>query len=197
MITVVTGLPRSGTSLMMKLLLAGGMDIYANEFPVMETNEILGLRHGKYEWLQGCVNHAIKVLEPERNPLPACYDYRFIWMRRGWNAIAKSQIKCLDEFNDVPGAVRVVSKSGIDELKRRTEKGLLLVRKLGPTWCFKFEQILENPRSSIKRLAGIFTDINMDQENMREVIIKRSAACLPDIREKEWGGQWQGNSQRV
>lgn len=190
MITVVCGLPRSGTSLAMKLLFAGGLDCYADEFPLFETNKILGLRHGKYEWLQGVVGCAVKVLEPEKNPLPACYDYRFIWMRRGWNSIATSQIKCLNSISPLSRGERIVSQSGVDELKRRTEVGLKMCRRLGLTWVFKFEQILENPKTSVKRLAGIIEEVEMNQKGMLKEIHKRSGACLPTIAEYEWGGQW-------
>lgn len=188
MITVVTGLPRSGTSLMMKMLHAGGMPVYAEEFPVFETPKIYRLRYGDTAWLDDCEGKCVKVLEPHKNPLPVGREYRFLWMRRGWRAIARSQIKCLNSFS--PGPERIPHKAGLDELRRRTKEGLKAVRALGETWVFQFEDILKDPLKQAGRLWTAMQDEMLNPYAMARVVLARETAVLPDIREYEWGGQW-------
>ena len=102
-ITVVSGLPRSGTSMMMQALEAGGMSILTDglrqqdednpkgyyEFePVKKTKE-------DSSWLPTAVGKAVKIIYRLIYDLPEEYDYRVIFMRRDINEILASQTRML------------------------------------------------------------------------------------------------------
>jgi len=190
-ITVVSGLPRSGTSLMMKMLHAGGMPVYMDDHQavLLETHRAEQLRNGDTEWLADCEGKAVKILEPHKNPPPEGYEYRFIWMRRSWKEIARSQVKVLDEL--YPGPERSIHWGGIQELKRRTTEGQRILRKLGPVWVFHFEDILKDPTKQALRLWRMAPEAELSVLGMVSVVQNRTGACLPEIREKEWGGEWK------
>src|SRR5271157_5533474 len=98
-ITIVSGLPRSGTSLMMQILAAGGMPILTDgvrqpdaenprgyfEFePVKRTREDPG-------WLSAAQGKAVKMVHLLLLDLPDLFTYRVILMRRPMAEILASQ----------------------------------------------------------------------------------------------------------
>jgi len=98
-ITVVTGLPRSGTSLMMQMLAAGGIPVltdglrspdednprgYFEYEPVKRTREDCG-------WIDEAEGKAVKVVYLLLRDLPADRDYRVIFMRRDLREVLASQ----------------------------------------------------------------------------------------------------------
>ncbi|GAK51790.1 type I phosphodiesterase/nucleotide pyrophosphatase [Candidatus Moduliflexus flocculans] len=98
-IIVVSGLPRSGTSMMMQMLMNGGLPILAdNARPADESNP-----NGYYEyeavkrldrenaWLKNAEGKAIKIVAQLLFFLPARYNYKIIFMLRDMNEIIRSQ----------------------------------------------------------------------------------------------------------
>lgn len=100
-ITVVTGMPRSGTSLMMKMLQAGGLRAKVDdERPADDDNP-----EGYYEWqavkrlpaepalIEAAAGCGVKIVTMLVGHLPrgARYDYRFIFMRRPVEEVLASQ----------------------------------------------------------------------------------------------------------
>ena len=90
---IVTGQPRSGTSLMMRMLAESGIPVVADENRSYETRLTNGLP-GNSEWIfQVPDGAAVKVLYPQVLSLPAGPSYRFLWMARNPREQAKSQRK--------------------------------------------------------------------------------------------------------
>jgi len=93
-VTVVSGYPRSGTSLMMQMLAAGGLPVLKDESfrPTDERNprgyyEIkdalsLGGEEQSTDWVAGAPGKAVKVIAYQLQYLPPDYDYRVVFMRR-------------------------------------------------------------------------------------------------------------------
>ena len=93
-VTVVSGYPRSGTSLMMQMLEAGGLPVLRDEAfrPADERNprgyyEIraalsLGAEGQSTDWVTGARGKAVKVIAYQLQYLPAEHDYRVVFMRR-------------------------------------------------------------------------------------------------------------------
>jgi len=203
MITIVTGLPRSGTSLMMKMLVAGGMFFCAEEFPCFETPLMLELKNNPdadHSWLKGCDGACVKIIEPDRYKIPKFdgFDYRFIWLRRNWYQIGKSQVKCLDEF--WPGPTRRIDAKAIKALKQKTADGLKAVRELGEVLSVRFEDLINKPADSCRKIADFIDYETLDTEAMNEIILDRPTAALPQIEELNWGfkpskGGWYAERQ--
>ncbi len=103
-ITIVSGLPRSGTSMMMKILEAGGMEIVTDN--IRKANE--DNPHGYYEyekvkeikedtsWLKETRGKAFKMISQLLYDLPPNESYKVIFMQRAMNEILASQKKMLE-----------------------------------------------------------------------------------------------------
>ena len=103
MIAIVSGLPRSGTSLMMQMLAAGGMPVLSDGERRADTDN----PRGYLEWERiktlpkdpACIAEAegkvVKVISQLLLSLPAGHDYRIIFMQRPLPEVLKSQDEML------------------------------------------------------------------------------------------------------
>ena len=99
MITIVSGLPRSGTSLMMQMLVAGGMTPLTDGERAADADN----PRGYLEWERikqlpndpGCIAEAegkvVKVISRLLLSLPAGHEYRVIFMQRPLPEVLASQ----------------------------------------------------------------------------------------------------------
>ena len=115
-ITIVSGLPRSGTSMIMKMLEAGGVPTLSDH--IREANEdnpqgyyeferVKKLKDGDTTWLPEAEGKAVKVIAALLTYLPPDYEYRVLFMRRKMEEILASQAKMLEnrgEESDVEDA---------------------------------------------------------------------------------------------
>ena len=83
-ITIVSGLPRSGTSMMMKILEAGGMQIFTDNLRVAdednpkgyyELEQVKALKDGDDAWLKDAPGKVVKVISSLLEYLPSSYKY--------------------------------------------------------------------------------------------------------------------------
>lgn len=102
-VTVVSGLPRSGTSMMMRMLQAGGMQIVSdgrrapdehNAYGYFEDERVMRLARDA-GWLDEARGKAIKVIYRLLQYLPANLDYRVIYLVRDFVEVLDSQQKML------------------------------------------------------------------------------------------------------
>jgi len=102
-IVVVSGLPRSGTSMMMKMLDAGGIPPIQdgireadedNPKGYFEFERVKKLKEDK-EWLPDARGKAVKVISQLLLELPEGFEYRVLFMRRKIEEILASQQKML------------------------------------------------------------------------------------------------------
>jgi hypothetical protein len=102
-ITVVSGLPRSGTSMMMQMLVAGGMPAVSDGLRTADADnprgyfELEAVKKLKTDsaWLAGARGHAVKVISMLLYELPADYEYRVVFMLRDMDEILASQREML------------------------------------------------------------------------------------------------------
>jgi len=102
-IVIVSGLPRSGTSLMMQMLQAGGLEPLTdgvrkpdpdNPRGYFEFEKVKNLPAGS-SWLTQAEGRAVKIVSPLLSHLPPEYEYRIIFMRRAMAEILASQAEML------------------------------------------------------------------------------------------------------
>jgi hypothetical protein len=103
MVTIVSGLPRSGTSLMMQMLAAGGMPILSDG----ERQADVDNPRGYYEWERikllpkqpDCIAEAegkvVKVISQLLFVLPDGRDYRIVFMQRPLPEVVASQAEMI------------------------------------------------------------------------------------------------------
>ena len=109
-IIVVSGLPRSGTSMMMKILAEGGLTIVTdairgadddNPNGYFELEVVKSLPQGNITWLQGAGGKVVKVIASLLEYLPSDFTYKVLFMERDLNEILASQQKMLINRNEV------------------------------------------------------------------------------------------------
>ena len=103
-ITIVSGLPRSGTSMMMKMLEAGGIPPITDNLRTAdddnprgyyEYERVRNLPEGDKAWVAEAQGKTVKVISALLEHLPPGYTYRVIFMRREMGEILASQKQML------------------------------------------------------------------------------------------------------
>jgi hypothetical protein len=110
MITVVSGLPRSGTSLMMQMLAAGGLPALTDGVRVSDEDNPRG--YFEYEpvkalrsdssWMPHAEGKAVKVVHLLLTTLPPGFEYRVILMQRPLEQVLASQAVMLSRHGKPP-----------------------------------------------------------------------------------------------
>jgi hypothetical protein len=104
-ITIVSGLPRSGTSMTMKMLEAGGIPPLTDQIRTADEDNPKGyyeferakkLREGDAAWVPQAEGKAVKVIAALLVHMPPGHEYRVLFMRREMNEILASQAKMLE-----------------------------------------------------------------------------------------------------
>jgi hypothetical protein len=102
-IVVVSGLPRSGTSMMMKMLEAGGMPVLTDRIRTADEDNPKGyyefervkqIEHDQ-DWLPDAQGKAVKMIAALLKHLPPDYAYRVIFLRRNTEEVLASQRQML------------------------------------------------------------------------------------------------------
>lgn len=135
-IVIVSGLPRSGTSLMMKMLAAGGLPLVTdgqrqadadNPQGYYEFERVKQLERGDVRWLPNARGKAVKVISSLLRHLPPEYSYQVIFMERDLGEILASQRQMLvrrqtaaeDALED--GEVAVLFAKHLQEIRQWLE----------------------------------------------------------------------------
>jgi hypothetical protein len=103
-IIIVSGLPRSGTSMMMKMLASTGLEILTDNLRTADENNPKGyyefervkkLKAGDFDWLSMARGKVVKVISVLLEYLPNQYQYKIIFMRRNMDEVLSSQRQML------------------------------------------------------------------------------------------------------
>ena len=103
-VTVVSGLPRSGTSMMMKMLEAGGIPPVTDNVRTADDDNPKGyyefervkkMPEGDKSWVKDALGKSVKVISALLEHLPEEYPYRVIFMQRKMDEILASQKQML------------------------------------------------------------------------------------------------------
>ena len=102
-ITIVSGLPRSGTSMMMKMLEAGGLPVLTDRIRTADEDNPKGYyefeRVKQIEedrsWLPDAQGKAVKMIAALLKHLPPDYAYKVVFMRRDIEEVLASQREML------------------------------------------------------------------------------------------------------
>lgn len=177
-IVVVSGLPRSGTSMVMKMLQAGGLELVVddrrradedNPKGYFEDERVMDL--GRVEdkaWLRDARGRAIKVISYLLKDLPRSNNYRVVFLRRDLTEILSSQAKMLERRGEASGA-------GDEKMAEILESHLwrvgYLVRRSPHIELLDvaYADTVADPRRQALRIAG-FLGGRLDAEAMAAVV---------------------------
>lgn len=98
-ITVVSGLPRSGTSMMMRMLERGGIPVLTDGFRKADEDNPLGYYEFEpvkrldkdVSWLPAAYNKAVKIIYVFLYSLPRDHRYKVLFIKRSLDEVVASQ----------------------------------------------------------------------------------------------------------
>jgi hypothetical protein len=152
-IIIVTGLPRSGTSMMMAMLRACGIPLLTdgervanqdNPKGYFEYEQVKNLNDGDYKWLSKAKGKAVKVISYLLLKLPGTFRYRVIFIHRKLDEILL--VRHLQQVEEW-----IENQSNIDRIN------------------VDYNRMLENPDEDIQRLSS-FLGNSINIESLRDVI---------------------------
>jgi hypothetical protein len=176
-IVIVSGLPRSGTSMMMKILEAGGMSIATDNIREADEDnpkgyyELEKVKKLKIDntWLGDIAGMAVKMISMLLYDLPARYSYKIIFMRRKLEQVLASQKRMLERHD------RLADYAGDDEMRELYGQHLEEVERwLGQqdnieVVYVNYKDFLEAPVENVKRLNESLGG-HLDESAMAEVV---------------------------
>lgn len=172
MITVVSGLPRSGTSLLMQMLQAGGHPVLCDEQRppdvdnprgYFELDQIRALERDA-SWIAFAEGQAIKVVSPLLRSLPVNHEYRVLFMRRELDEILASQERMLERRGQPAGPDRALMRSHFARHLESVFAWLSAQRHMHVSYCDHAE-VLRDPQVAAIAIAG-FLEVPLDTAQM-------------------------------
>ena len=177
-VTVVSGLPRSGTSMMMKMLEAGGIAPLTDKIRTADDDNPKGyfefervkkMPDGDTAWVGDAQGKAVKVIAALLEYLPQEYTYKVLFMRRSMDEILASQKQMLirsekptDEISDEKLA-KLYSKHLVKVESWVSQQPNILV------FDVDYNDLMQNPEpypTKIRRFLGV----EMDTDEMSGVV---------------------------
>jgi hypothetical protein len=175
-IIIVSGLPRSGTSMMMRMLAEGGLPVVTDEIRrpdddnpngYFELEAVRRLKEGNSAWLREASGRVVKVISSLLEYLPQEYQYKIIFMERDSKETLASQKKMLEHRGE---AARVSEA----EMEQQFYKHLAaikpwLIRQPNVEVLYvKYNALVAEPEPFCQRIAD-FLDLPLDRARMLTV----------------------------
>jgi len=176
-IIIVSGLPRSGTSMMMKMLEAGGMDLIIdgirtadedNPRGYYEFERVKQLDKGDTDWLADAPGKAVKVIAALLEHLPADYHYKVLFMNRKLPEVIASQRKMLERR----GEESELSDEQLAALLRKHVQQVKAWVARQPNFemlDLDYNAMLIDPQPYVDRIVA-FLDSDLDARAMTSVV---------------------------
>jgi LPS sulfotransferase NodH len=177
-IYVVSGLPRSGTSMMMKMLEAGGLlPVTDNERTADDDNpkgyyefeRVKKMAEGDVSWVKDAPGKVVKVISYLLQHLPSNYDYKVIFMRRAMAEILASQKKMLINRGEETDKVSDEELAGMYQKHLDKTFNWMLQQKNVSYMEVDYNQMLEDSAPVVAQLKG-FLGNELNFEKMAKVV---------------------------
>jgi hypothetical protein len=177
MITVVSGLPRSGTSLMMQMLVAGGMVPLADGERQADPDN----PRGYLEWERikqlpndpACIaegeGKVVKVISRLLLALPPGHEYRVIFMQRPLPEVLASQDQMLRRRGTYKEGVDPAVISAAFEKHLREVYAWLEGKAYVKSLRIPYHEVLSNPTDTGRQIAQ-FLDFELDVQAMAQQV---------------------------
>ncbi|NVO01832.1 MAG: alkaline phosphatase family protein [Bacteroidetes bacterium] len=175
-VIIVSGLPRSGTSMMMQILEKGGISIFTDEQRIADQSNPKGYyEHAAVKRLSKdntCIidanGKAVKVIAQLLQFLPDNIDYKIIFMHRDINEIMSSQQKMLGKDPSIfPFAIAEAFKKELSRLEKwfKLQSNIELLD-------INYSDVIANPEIEILKTAKFLEDFNPNIPEMISAVDK-------------------------
>jgi len=175
-IIIVSGLPRSGTSMMMKMLAEGGLSIVEdavreadedNPNGYFEIEASKNLKDGDKKWLYAAQGKVVKVISYLLEFLPDDLSYDVIFMEREIGEILASQRKMLQRRNETSTLSDADMEARFQEHLRAVK--YWMARKTNMRVLFvKYSEMVNDPLALCNSIVD-FLEISLDLQAMQSV----------------------------
>jgi hypothetical protein len=176
-VTVVTGLPRSGTSMMMQMLEAGGLDILTDQVRTPDDNNPKGyLEYEKVKkmmtdtsWFEEANGKVVKIVANFLFNLPAKYDYKIIFMQRDMAEVMRSQQVMLGKKAEAEKGIYPVVLA--EAFKKQLEKAEGQIARMpnAEVLYLDYSHVISNPEEAAESVAE-FLNEELDTSAMAQVV---------------------------
>lgn len=175
-ITIVSGLPRSGTSMMMKMLAEGGLPSLTDQIRYADEDNPNGyyefepvkqLASGQFDWLANADGKAVKIISALLEYLPKQYRYKVIFMERQIKEILASQQKMLTRRNEKSGTADITMQKEFEEHLAATQYWLARQPNIDVLYV-EYNAMLTNPDAHSEKIAT-FLEMPLDTKKMSAV----------------------------
>lgn len=176
-IYIVSGLPRSGTSMMMKMLEAGGLNILTDNIRTADDDNLQGyyefervkqLKEGDTVWVDEARGSVVKVISALLEHLPAGYQYKVIFMEREMMEILSSQRKMLERRGKPGNPAEDGKFAELYGKHLEKVKGWLSQQQNMDVLYVRYNDMLKSPADYAAKVVA-FLNIPLDQNAMSAV----------------------------
>lgn len=176
-ITIVSGMPRSGTSMMMQMLQAGGLDILTDNIRSKDENNPKGyLEYQKVKslasdnsWIHEGQNKVIKVIAQLLQHLPASYQYKVIFMERDMEEIIKSQQIMLGKKSEVDKKIYPTVLADTFRKQLGKTRSWIKTHPQFEVMYVYYTDVINNPTEVAENLS-VFLDADLNVSKMAEAV---------------------------
>ncbi len=176
-ITIVSGLPRSGTSMMMQMLDAGGMQIVTDH--IREADEDNPRGYYEFErvkkikedtsWLEACRGKAFKMVSALLEHLPGNERYKVLFMQREMDEVLASQRVMLERQGKAVDAASDEKMARNFEIHLEKVMNWLNGQSHIDVMYLQYDAILADPRDHALRVNAFLGGL-LDAEKMDGVV---------------------------
>lgn len=176
-IYIVSGLPRSGTSMMMQMLQAGGLEIVSdgkresdsdNPKGYLEDERVKRLHLDK-QWLNEAEGKVLKVVAPLVMQLPAGFNYKIIFMERDMHELLTSQQVMLGRKKEVETKTYPTALADAFGKQLEKTKSWLATQPQISVLFMNYADVLNAPEESAEHIAA-FLEKELDIPAMAQAV---------------------------
>lgn len=155
-ITIVSGLPRSGTSMMMQLLKHGGCELLTDNIRQNDENNPKG--YYEYEkvkqlptnsdWLNEAEDKVVKIISHFITFLPNNHHYKIIFMQRPIAEVLLSQQKMLGkDIDTMPYGMEALFTKQLEQSKK-----YIINQSNMELLCVNYNDVIFNPEAELLKI---------------------------------------------
>jgi ubiquinone/menaquinone biosynthesis C-methylase UbiE len=176
-ITIVSGLPRSGTSMLMGMLEAGGMQLLVDNIRTADGDNPRGyyefervkkIQHDQ-SWLEDAKGKAVKIISELLKHLPPGYTYKVIFMHRKMEEILASQRQMLIRRGKSPDEISGERMAELYRKHLRRVEAWIDEQPNIEVIYVSYNEILEKPVEHAERINRLLGN-TLSVENMVGVV---------------------------
>lgn len=178
-IYIVSGLPRSGTSMMMQLLEAGGLPVFTDSLRTADDNnkkgyyehEAVKIIHKDSSWMKNAVNKTVKVVSHLLPNLPMRYKYKIVFMERDLNEVVTSQSKMLQNLGKLEqNSTHYSIESSFNQTNEKVKNWIHGKQNIDVLFI-NYKDAIEKSDETIKQL-NLFFNSALETDKMHSIVDK-------------------------